>query len=282
MKSVFLQGGLGNQLFQIAVVIAYCIEHCETCMFTYDEILTSGVPRKTYWNTLLKKCKVLTNYNNKHITNEQLMSLSKYMEPSFNYQKIPEVSKPIMFAGYFQSYKYFIEEQDEVFAIMGLRDEQAIIQEEFNKSNHKKNTVCMHFRLGDYKEKQDCHPVMPYEYYEKGLRNLSEEFLKNSTIYYLCEEEDDVTVSEMVKRLQDTFQLVPFVKVDFSEDDWKQMLFMSCCQVNIIANSSFSCWAGYLNKHPEKIVMYPCKWFGPKIPADTRDMFLPDWIQITF
>ena len=166
---------------------------------------------------------------------------------------------------------------------MGLRDEQAIIQEEFNKSNHKKYTICMHFRLGDYKEKQEYHPVMPYEYYEKALSNLSEDFLKNSTIYYLCEEEEDnVTVSEMVKRLQDTFQLVPFVRVDFSPDDWQQMLFMSCCQVNIIANSSFSCWAAYLNRHPEKMVMYPCKWFGPKIPAVTKDLFLPDWIQITF
>jgi len=282
MKSVFLQGGLGNQLFQIAMVIAYCIEHGDRCIFTYDVVLTSGVARKTYWNTLLKKCKGLTNYYNKHFTNAQLLSLSKYMEPSFNYQQISDLTKPVMFVGYFQSYKYFNELRDEVFAIMGLRDEQAIIQEEFNKSNHKKNTICMHFRLGDYKEKQEYHPVMPYEYYEKALCNLSEDFLKNSTIYYLCEEEDNEIVSEMVKKLQDTFQLEPFTKVDFSPDDWQQMLFMSCCQVNIIANSSFSCWAGYLNKHPEKIVMYPCQWFGPKIKSDTKDMFLPDWIQITF
>jgi len=282
MISVFLQGGLGNQLFQISVVIAYCIEHGVRCMFTYDEILTSGVPRKTYWNTLLKKCKGLTNCYNKHITNEQLLSLSKYMEYSFNYQKITELTKPIMFVGYFQSYKYFNEFQDEVFAIMGLPDEQAIIQEEFNNFNHKKNTICMHFRLGDYKEKQEYHLVMPYEYYEKALGNLSVDFLKNSSIYYLCEEEDNVTVLEMVKRLQETFQLESFVRVDFSQDDWQQMLFMSCCQVNIIANSSFSWWAGYLNKHPEKMIMYPCRWFGPKIQADTKDMFLPDWKQITF
>ena len=140
----------------------------------------------------------------------------------------------------------------------------------------------MHFRLGDYKEKQEYHLVMPYEYYVKALGNLSVDFLKNSSIYYLCEEEDNVTVLEMVKKLQETFQLESFVKVDFSQDDWQQMLFMSCCQVNIIANSSFSWWAGYLNKHPEKMIMYPCRWFGPKIQADTKDMFLPDWKQITF
>jgi hypothetical protein len=29
-------------------------------------------------------------------------------------------------------------------------------------------------------------------------------------------------------------------------------------------------------------VMYPSRWFGPKIPSDTRDLFLPEWVQIIF
>jgi hypothetical protein len=162
---------------------------------------------------------------------------------------------------------------------MGLRNEQAIIQEYLISYE---NTICMHFRLGDYKHKQDYHLVLPYEYYENALRSLSEDFLKNSTIYYLCEEEDNKTVSEMVHRLQKSFELSKvFVKVDDNMTDCQQMLFMSCCQVNIIANSSFSCWAGYLNNHPEKIIMYPSQWFGPKIPSDTKDLFLPYWTQIT-
>jgi len=280
MISVFLQGGLGNQLFQIAVVIAYCLKHKQRCVFTYQEILTAGVPRKTYWDTLLKKCKELTNYGKSIPTNDGLLSLPRYTEASFNYQKIPVITRDVMFLGYFQSYKYFSEVQEEVFDIMGLRDEQTKVQQVFVQSNQGKNTVCMHFRLGDYKKMQDYHLVMPHEYYERALGNLSADFLKNSTIYYLCEEEDNVTVAEMVKKLQDTFQISPFIKVDDTMDDWQQMLFMSCCQVNIIANSSFSCWAAYLNRHPEKMVMYPSRWFGPKIPSDTRDLFLPEWIQI--
>ena len=281
MITIFLQGGLGNQLFQIAAVIAYCIEHNERCIFTYDEILTphDGVKRKTYWNTLLKKCKELTNFNSKKITNNNLLSLSKCMESDFIYKEIPSFQHDVMLVGYYQSYKYFHSMQEEVFDIMGLRNEQAIIKD-FLISHE--NTICMHFRLGDYKKKQDYHLVLPYEYYEKALSNLSAEFLKNSTIFYLCEEEDNAVVSMMVCKLQKLFELSSFVKVDDNMIDWQQMLFMSCCQVNIIANSSFSCWAGYLNNHPEKMIMYPSHWFGPKIPSDTKDLFLPNWIQITF
>lgn len=282
MISIFLQGGLGNQLFQIAIVIAYCIEYNEKCIFTYDNVLKMGVERKTYWNTLLKKCKGLTNFNNSHVTNDYLLSLSKYMESDFTYNEVPVFKQDIMLVGYYQSYKYFHSVREVVFDIMGLRDEQNKIQNNFkNLRAENTSTICLHFRLGDYKHKQEFHPVLPYEYYEKALNSLSVEILNNSSIYYLCEEEDNTVVSYMVHKLCAKFHLSLFIKLNDDMSDWEQLLFMSCCQVNIIANSSFSCWAGYLNNHPEKIIMYPNQWFGPKIQADTKDLFLPDWIQIT-
>jgi len=221
MISIFLQGGLGNQLFQIAAVIAYCIEHNEKCIFTYDETLTLGVERKTYWNTLLKKCKELTNINSKKVTNEHLQCLPKFMELDFTYNEIHRFHYDVMLVGYYQSYKYFHSVQEEVFDIMGLRDEQAIIQEYLISY---KNTICMHFRLGDYKQKQDYHLVLPYEYYENALRSLSEDFLKDSTIYYLCEEEENEVVSSMVCKLQKSFELSnATVKVDDTMTDCQQM-----------------------------------------------------------
>jgi hypothetical protein len=57
-------------------------------------------------------------------------------------------------------------------------------------------------------------------------------------------------------------------------EDWEQMIFMSCCKFNIIANSTFSWWGAFLNTIENRVVCYPSLWFGPKnVHMDTRDLF---------
>ena len=63
-------------------------------------------------------------------------------------------------------------------------------------------------------------------------------------------------------------------------EDWEQMLFMSLCSHNVIANSTFSWWGAYLNNNLEKLVCYPEEWFGPKAENDTSDLFPNDWNKI--
>jgi hypothetical protein len=52
-----------------------------------------------------------------------------------------------------------------------------------------------------------------------------------------------------------------------NQDDEHCFWLMSACHHNIIANSSYSWWASYINLNPNKLVVYPSKWFGPNGPV---------------
>jgi hypothetical protein len=278
-------GGLGNQLFQIFTTFAYCIRTNRKMVLPYSDLLTVGKARITYWNTFLISLKKFTTFTNSTFTNDYLYFLQSYNEPKFNYNPIPNFSDDsIKLVGYFQSYKYFENEKNILFDFIGLTKQQNSIREEFKEllDNESSNTISMHFRLGDYKDIQDCHPLMPYQYYESAILNIitARDLSKQFRILYFCEKEDIDDVEKIIKMLRKSYNFIEFKKVDNGIPDWKQMLLMSCCQDNIIANSTFSWWGAYFNQNEDKLVCYPNKWFGPKITNNTIDLFPKNWHKI--
>lgn len=66
---------------------------------------------------------------------------------------------------------------------------------------------------------------------------------------------------------------------DDSEDDISSFNRMASCQNQILTNSSYSFWAGFLNPNVDKKVVAPVEtsWFADGVP---RVKLPPEWIQI--
>jgi len=281
-----LMGGLGNQLFQIFTTIAYGIETKRKIIFSNTEFLdVIGTIRLTYWNNFISRLKIFTDKNfDTSIESLLINDFQFYEETDFTYNKIPEFSTfpKLCIVGYYQSYKYFDDIKDKLFQMIRLRNQKMAIVTEFaHLLLNESNNISMHFRLGDYKDIQDCHPLMPYEYYENAVGYIvNKKSDKRHQILYFCQVEDNEVVSEMISKLSLKYPEVSFVKIHDNIPDWKQLLIMSCCHNNIIANSTFSWWGAYFNETPEKIVCYPDKWFGPKLNHDVGDLFIDSWTEI--
>jgi len=276
-----LMGGLGNQLFQIVTTISYAMKSHNWFKFTNAKVLGKGsnvTLRTTYWDTFLARLK--------HFTTDQFPQMHIIREKEFAYNELPVyemVNNNIMITGYFQSYKYFEDNFPTIYRMIGV---DSLKEQLLTKLNYTPelltNTISMHFRIGDYKPIQDCHPVLKIDYYIQSFQHIQ---LKYPTIdfqvMYFCEDVDAEEVTQIITQLQKRFPRYTFLRFGKELEDWEQMVFMSCCRHNIIANSSFSWWGAYLNQTEDKIVCYPSVWFGPTLSGhNTKDLCPNEWTKI--
>ncbi len=269
-----LMGGLGNQLFQIFTVIAYSIETKQK--FIFPEKLPDWDKRHTYWNNLLINLQ-------KYILVSKIFKWNQHNETNFHYDNIPLSNDNLILNGYFQSYKYFDNQWGQICNIVGINELVNKIKDKY--SNYLNNcTVSIHFRHGDYVNKQDHHPILGYEYYEKSIDLIINKIgINNFDVHYFCEENDIYAVNSIISNLQNKFPEIKFIKIDFTISDWEQMLLMSLCNHNIIANSTFSWWGAYIGYklNVNKIVCYPSTWFGHALSHyNLNDLFLDKWNKI--
>jgi hypothetical protein len=286
-------GGLGNQLFQIFTVISYAIKYKHMFKFINSEFLGSGqtIARKTYWNSFLFR---LSGFLFDKIPYFDII----YKEKQFSFEEIPggylkdpynsktKTSTNVLLYGYFQSYKYFHENMETICRMLNIielkLDVLCEVMKQYHNNEFLEKSITMHFRLGDYKKVPEHHPVMSVEYYKKSLHYIVSKLAYTPNVLYFCEDDDLEDVNITIQVLKSDFPTIKFERASNELDDWKQMLLMSCCNHNIIANSSFSWWGAYLNKNSDKIVCYPSLWFGPKMEKnDVKDLFPPEWNKIT-
>ena len=129
-------------------------------------------------------------------------------------------------------------------------------------------SVSIHIRRGDYikrKNIQRYSNICTEQYYDKAISYIKEKY-PNAKFY---------AFSDDIKYLNDFCQKrnIMAVNTDRKMEDVEEMMLMSKCKHNIIANSTFSWWASWLNKNYNKIVIAPSIWLND---IDYKDIYRDD------
>ena len=130
-------------------------------------------------------------------------------------------------------------------------------------------SVSVHVRRGDYLKESQYGVIRGFNYYNRAIQ-LMQKLCPNAVFYVFS---DDI---EWVRIQMQGYNAV-FIDWNKGDDSFKDLLLMSLCRHNIIANSTFSWWGAYLNRNSKKMVVCPDHWM---VDEPTVGRVPVDWILI--
>lgn len=292
MIIVRLKGGMGNQLFQYALGRALSVDW--KMPFKID---------KSFYKTYTLHDYVLANFNLvENIVTTQDLSLAKkfnrgnlfselfvWLEErkpittryfirehdlSFN-PNIAMIKNNVYLDGFWQSEKYFENIKQIIQKEFSPRIKLDKKNNDLKKIIQSKKSVSIHIRRGNYvtdKETLKKHGVCSKEYYFDAINLLSSK-IGNFHIFVFSDD------NQWARRNISFGYPTTFIDFNGRAKDYADLTLMSMCQHNIIANSTFSWWGGWLNTNPNKIVIAPKKWFRD-LSMNTNDLLPNGWIKI--
>jgi len=259
-------GRLGNAMFQYAALLGIANK-------------TGYVP----WYDSTKTGKNCTLHNVFNLSGfedvlqwKQISELKRvWKEPHFHFcEDAFSVKEGTGLHGYLQSEKYFKHSEDTVHSQFEFFEELKKDCEEKIKGLKQQiddsSIVSVHIRLGDYKILEHVFfPLIKTKYYTDAMATISEKTDNKHAIMIFS---DELDVCKQIFKGNN----IAFAEGGTPEQD---MCLMSMCDHNIIANSSFSWWAAWLNKNKDKTIVAPKQWFIPdeKNPKDTKDLYCDGW-----
>lgn len=187
----------------------------------------------------------------------------------------------IYLEGYWQSEKYFADVADvlkQEYSLenirkqkengYGLSEQAEVMLQQIDETN----SVSVHIRRGDYllPENQTLFGnICTDEYYKKAIQEMKQ---KEPDCVFFLFTNDTAWAKEWLKETD-------IILVDLPDGkDYEELILMSRCKHNILANSSFSWWASYLNNNPRKKVLVPDKWLNG---WDCQDIYREDMTKIS-
>lgn len=298
---VVLNGGLGNQLFQLAAALNL---RADRKIIFETEI---GYPRKLHsgrtaiegfsFEPEIGRSSLKRNYIVSKITNYQLriglnpnakvrmflalklgalfqaVYLGKAIKVLINKgvgfsEQETSLNKNILLVGYFQSYRnqssQVIQELKNALARRSGKELDNL------RYRAKVDTpLIVHVRLGDYLN-EPSFGIPNLKYYEEAILKIFNP-AKHKAIWLFS---DDVNTS--LDRIPEHLREVTCVFNQVDGSDLNTLVAMTLGSDYVIANSSFSWWAARLRVKENASVAYPTPWF--KKMEDPQDLVPNDWL----
>jgi Glycosyl transferase family 11 len=280
MHAVRLKGGLGNQLFQWALACALAERGHRVVI---DPRLVLQGPRRFELAELCRRYRVSVAPS-RGLTLAGRLGLSRtatgyrlVREPQFRYWPgIESLAGRSLLDGYWQSPRYFTRVSSPVRASVHSFAKamlSAAGRELHDQIGRERASVSIHVRRGDYVTKPSASELLGFVGETYLARAVGEMRSRGATRFYVFSDDLDWVKGHFVA---DDMHIVTRT---MSVAAAGELALMTACQGHIVANSSFSWWGAWLNRHPTLGVIAPKPWFrhGTE-PVD--DLLPPDWAQV--
>lgn len=287
MFIIKILGGLGNQMFQYAFYKSLLCKgklvKADISDFkVYD--IHNGYELKNVFNIDVVEATISESYKIGKPKNRLDRYLIKFGLKNNYYKdkneidaityhpKIFNMKQDMYLQGYWQSYKYFEHIKDEIISDFTFDKKLDMKNERIRDLICKTNSVSLHIRRGDYLGNKTVENICTNIYYKNAVEYIMKN-VQNPKFFIF---------SNDIEWCRENFLLDNVVYVDNSgENSYKDMLLMSKCKHNIIANSTFSWWGAYLNTNSSKIIICPDRWFNNIKKYNMGDIYPKEWVKIT-
>ena len=205
-----------------------------------------------------------------------LRSRAVRAEPHFHYwSALDSAAAPAYLSGYWQSERYFSDQQEAIRADFQFADALAGTEAELANRIRGCNSVSIHVRRGDYASDIKAHAVhglCSLDYYRRSVAQMRESL--NDPHFFVFS--DDIDWARGNLSLDNACYVS---SLNAARPGWSDMRLMSLCRHHILANSTFSWWAAWLNTDAHKQVIAPMRWFTAS-GRDTQDLCPRAWLRL--
>jgi hypothetical protein len=188
--------------------------------------------------------------------------------PSFT--NLGQRDNTVLLIGYFQSYKYLealrqIEENSNV----SIFTQQ---KHEINKvSLPGDSKLIVHFRIGDYKMDNSFGVINP-NYYVQAIKKVISNYHFDEILIF----SDEIATARKLISIEAPIKITWVDPVEY--DTLKSFQLMRAGHAFIIGNSTFSWWAATLSLSRPLMVISPNPWFAGM--PDPKQLIPNDWIRV--